>query len=57
MQDEELNVKLLEIQRNEMEAELKKVENIRKNKGKAAAIFNVFDEIRGKNINNKIKLP
>ena len=45
--DELLNQKLLESQRKEIEEELKQLENLKVTKGKTAAVFNLFNKIRG----------
>ena len=45
--DELLNQKLLQSQRKEIEEELKQLENLKVTKGKTAAVFNLFNKIRG----------
>ena len=48
---EEVNLKLLQIQRKEIETELKQIENIKQSKGKSAAVFNVLNKVRGQKKN------
>ena len=47
----ETNKNLLELQRKEIETELKHIEDIKKHKGKSAAIFNVLNKVRGQKKN------
>ena len=44
---EEINNELLKLQRIEVEEEFRKIQEIRNNKGKTAAIFNTMKKIRG----------
>ena len=48
---EEVNAELLELQRKEIESELKKIEDIKQTKGKSAAVFNVLNKVRGQRKN------